>query len=417
MNIQEFIGEYLEALGGRGPDRQFVQARKRRLRAIDFYQGNQFDYVAKKYAKIPNITIVTDNVTRRVVQEWSMVYKKAPDYSSEKLIEVFPRRTEAMKSCERYRNLLGVVLVRPMIRNGKGEHDVIMDFMPFFNTDDSTVDPVAIAYPFSNGQHVIWTEDRYTKFDAEGHILENDDHTYGRMPFAYAFSEYGEWDHSGMNDVVDANLVYDEGLTNLHHTHFFQSFKIPYFTTSSSLNPEDKKIELDVSKPIVLENITDSKIGMLDLQSNFTQSIEVMKFTLDRTLSNYHMRADFDESGNPSSGFSIIARKSGLIEAREAMIPGWRSFEDELYKLEKLVCEKNQIALDKENEVIFKDQEVLRDPKDVREEWDWLIDNGYKRPVDYLIEEKGMSEKEAIKQMEQAGGTLTEALRTPVERV
>jgi hypothetical protein len=303
--------------------------------------------------------------------------------------------------------------VRPVIKDGKGYHDVVMDYMAFFDTDESLIDPIAIIHPLSNGKHMLFTPDEYIKFDMEGKILEREPNIYKRLPFAYAFSEYGEWDNSGMNDVVDANLVYNEGLTNLHHTHYFQSFKIPYVISSMSLN--GVKVELDVSKPIVLENAGDTKIGMLDLQSNFTESINVMKFTLDRVLSNYHMRAEFDDSGNVSSGLSIIARKSGLIEAREAMIPGWKRFEDDLFEIERMVCEKNRKPLEKENEVVFAEQEILRDPADVRAEWDWLIDNGYKRPVDYLIEERGMSEEEAMKQMEEAGGTLTEALRAPVE--
>jgi hypothetical protein len=158
-------------------------------------------------------------------------------------------------------------------------------------------------------------------------------------------------------------------------------------------------------------------IGMLDLQSNFTQSIEVMKFTLDRTLSNYHMRSEFEDGGNVSSGLSIIARKSGLMEAREAMIPGWDAFESDLYDMERLVCEKNNINLDKVNEVTFTLDPIVKDPQETRDHWDWLINNGYKRPIDYMIEEMGLSEEEAQKRIEDAGGEFITALRSPAEPV
>ncbi|MFA4990601.1 MAG: hypothetical protein WC579_01655 [Candidatus Paceibacterota bacterium] len=413
MNINNFIDEYLATIKGMGGDKRFMELRAERLMGIDFYQGYQEYYVRKKYENIKNITIVTDNFTRRVVQEWSMVYKQSPKYSSEKLLGIFPNRINALKSCERYRNLLGMVLVRPLVDNGKGYHDVIMDFMPFFDYNEVSGEPVAYAYPYTNGNYNIWTNDEIVIFDFEGNIQERRRNDFGFMPFVPAFVEWGEWEHSGMNDVVRSNLVYNEGLTNLHHAHYFQSFKIPYVISESSLH--NFNIDLDVSKPIVIENASGVNIGMLDNEANFTQSIEVLRYTLDRTLSNYHMRADFDESGNPSSGFSIIARKSGLLEAREGMIPGWQTFEKELYELEKKICSMNGISLEKEHIIEFKPVEMIKDQAEIRAHWDWLIANGYKRPIDYMIEEMGMTEEEAKKQIGEAGGEFVSALKTPVE--
>jgi hypothetical protein len=56
---------------------------------------------------------------------------------------------------------------------------------------------------------------------------------------------------------------------------------------------------------------------------------------------------------------------------------------------------------------------IAKEPKEIREHWDWLISNGYKYPIDYMIEEMGLSKEEAKFRVKEAGGEFLIALREP----
>ena len=94
---------------------------------LDFYEDRQMqdkyltDYGFKKKDKTTDLPISSYNITRKVIDKISLVYKNAPermlkdqeDDAYNQWVSDNPKFNLAMKKAERYKNHLGKILVRP----------------------------------------------------------------------------------------------------------------------------------------------------------------------------------------------------------------------------------------------------------------------------------------------------------------
>jgi len=239
---------------------------------IDYYQGEQLSHlhdVLKRQFKHPErlrLQPSFSNLTRRIINEVSVVYKRSPTRfltgkdgkriegpKSDIFVEMYEgaRADSVLKKVNRYTNLLNTILVQAVWRNERVELDIITP--DIVNVVQDAIDPTRASAiiieqsyadtvalegpqnPFGASKLMIaWTKDDHMVFDEQGRArpeLANEEGTnpYGILPFVVFRDAYPDsyfW-NTGTDDLICAQDTLNVQLTELNQLVKMQSFSIP----------------------------------------------------------------------------------------------------------------------------------------------------------------------------------------------
>ena len=388
----------------------------------DFYEDRQLqdeyikDWGFKKKDNTTDLPLASYNVTKKIINKISLVYKNAPergiidtkedaDDAYEQWITLNPKFNQAIKQAERYKNLLGKVLYRP---HYKKETESWVFFVESYYEahflDGDPLNPVAYSYPLkqrltdvrseTEDWWVFWSNDLYffyipgtntTKIDTK---FPDDKNPFGIIPFVELRDNFpvNQYECSGAVSLMQANENINIAMNDLNLMVHYQAFDQPIGTGIQE--KEAKNIEMGPQK-IVLLGDPESNISLLGYSPQIMDSIEAVKFQLNTIAEMYNLRmsASLDKQG-PVSGFSLLVQNIDLLEAREDDVEIAEIGEKEIYKVISSMQDyyklKPSLPKDAEITVNFADIDFPINQKEELDIRDWYIEHNIKTPLDYM---------------------------------
>ena len=375
---------------------QFDRMQTDRDRCIDYYTYNNTERYVTEYFEGTlqrEIPLYTNNLTKRLINRISLVYKEGPDRAvvNDNYLNLIEDKNYSLKKLERLHNLVGTVALCCKWYEGKFYYSPIIEFEPIMNPDNP-LEVMAIVYPVpktSGNAYQKNIEDDFIYWDAENHfrfdswgkkisINENDVNPYGVLPFVFIQpnNQIDEFWNEGAKDIALANTQIDIAMTMLQH-HIRSAggqFVIEGMVDSSN-------IELGLNKVVVMDN---GQMTNIATQTNINDIIDGIKFQMQNVAMNHHLSFDFGMSGS-KSGVALKIENLELLEAREDDVEKFRKIEKELYNIERVISEvEGGGSLPEDFSVDFKEVE-FPDYEQELKEWDWKFKNGIADVADYLM--------------------------------
>lgn len=392
----------------------------------DFYEGRQ---LASKYYdeygyKNPKIPLAAVNITKKIVDKISLIYKYAPerflDIEAETdnyrdYIQQNPRFNLSLKIAERYKNLLYKILYRPVYDEiqGKWHYYIETEYEPHF-TGDNMLTPFAYSIPikiantrfssiFNEDRWMFYSKDMYFFHDNDFKAIPDPDHPdminpYGIIPFVELRADVpvDKYDTQGMLELIQANQAINIALMNLNMMIHFQAFGI---LTGKNISEQDAgKIKIGADK-IALTG--DGDLSILNTNPMIAETIEAIKQQIQLIAWTYNLSINWTIEGTPASGFSLIVQNIDLLEQRHDDVELAELQEKEIYEVIAMISKyhnlKPALMPDAELHLDFQDIDFPINQKEELERWEWELSHNAKSIVDYIQSQNPeMSEEEAI---------------------
>ena len=427
------------------------QWKQARYEALDYYNGDTYDYTADYFSDSTLSKVVAGNVniTKRVIDRISLVYMHPPvrQYTKEEVTELFMDKEQKLQRLERMTNLLDAVLLKPVFRTKEDgtsciEYDIIMDYEPMFGEDP--LKPEAVIYPITSRASVLdttpnlyayWDSENTFTFDDTGKKYTTDDNPdminpYGKLPFVECFRdgkpEFSYLDTNASNDLISTNLAINVAETNKNANVMFQSFGY-LFVNGTGIDKDTMQIGQDKINYLGV----DGNISIVSPPNAIPALDESIKSSYKMLAQNYHLPTSFVDGTTAESGVALRLRNQELQDDRKSDVARWRDFEFKLFDLERLIIavELGQDAGDLEDVDYSESVDILSD-KEQREKWDWELSNGLidladimmqrnpdltrEEAEDYLFDRREV-EMEDADEAPSAESTLLSALQRPTE--
>ena len=431
-NVQQVIDESITRIKQDNYDSMHME----RDMALDYYQYNNTSrYIAKYFEGSiqSEMPLYTNNMTKRLINRISLVYKDAPirEIESDDYESLIKMKDVQFKTFERIHNLLGTIAVQ-VIWNDEYQcfnYRPVLKFEPVFDKDDP-LHPIGIVYVASRttgstwqnqaDEFIYWSDEDHFRFDSDGiikNVNEENENPYGVMPFCFLqpntiVDEF--WNDGGI-DIAFANRQIDVSMTMLQH-HIRSAGG--QFVIEGQV--DSRNLRLGLNRVIQLEN---AEMDNISPNVNINDIIEGVKFQLQNVAQNHHVSFDFGLSGS-QSGVALKMENLELLESREDEVEKFRYVEDKIYNIERAILEAEtgrtlpeEIRLDYA-EVEFPDEE------NERQRWEWKFKHGIADKVDYLMEtnpDRFTSREEAQAYLDERSSTqsnketngLLNALKSP----
>ena len=389
-NAAQVIKESIERLKTINQDKYFAV----RDEAIDYYLYNNTKKYIDNYftgSLQEEIPLYTSNLTKRLINRMSLVYKKPPireiannDYESLTI-----KKDWKFKTFERVHNLLGTIAVQ-VSWNGVGfNYTPIINFEPIFNPENPT-EPMAVIYAVQKTAEskfhtqedvfVYWDAEQHFKFDSTGKrisVNDGDVNPYGIIPFVFIQPNemIDEFWNDGALDIPEANKQIDIAMTSLQH-HIRAAGGQWVIEGRADVN----KIKLGLNKVL----ITDGIVKNLGSQVEINGIMEGIKFQLQNVAQNHHITFDFGLSGS-KSGSALIMENMELLESREDDVEKWNMVEQEVYQIEKVIAAVEMgRMLPEDIAVDFTEVNFPNIDKEI-DEWEWKFKHGIADKIDYIM--------------------------------
>ena len=423
--------------------------RKRRERALDYYDGRTEKYTGRYFnrnmaAKIP---IANVNITKRIVDRISLVYMVAPkrEYTKPEITEYFIDKDFKMQRLERFTNLLDSVLIKPTFRNGAIDYDIIHDFEPRFGEDPMR--PIAYTYPLAIKSEVLdttpelfayWDKDHTFIYDRDGKIYDDENNPehinfYGILPFVECFREgrpeYAYLDTEPANDIIKTNLVLNVAETNKSANIHYQSFGYIYANGAQV----DKK-DLDIGQDQIYYLGVDGQLNIVSPPNSIPALTQSIKESYKMLAQNYHLPTSFAEGTTAESGVALRLRNQELQDNKKSDIIKWNDVERRLFDVERQIL-TTELMIDAGSleSIDYGESTDVMSVQEQRDQWEWELSKGIidvadilmqKDPdrfpdretaEDYLFERNGgLVDGELDEDDEQETSPLLKALTSPV---
>jgi len=414
---------------------------------LDFYEDRQMqdkyltDYGFKKKDKTTDLPISSYNITRKVIDKISLVYKNAPermlkdqeDDAYNQWVSDNPKFNLAMKKAERYKNLLGKILFRPHYKDDKWVFFIETMYEAHFLEGDP-LNPVAYSYPkkqilsspenVNDDWWVFWSDEFYffyipgTKKVSYDPNYPDGVNPFGIIPFVELRDDFpvNQYDCSGAVSLISANENINIAMNDLNLMIHFQAFDQQVV---KGVNPSDikgKTLETGPNKLLVL-GTPDADLSLLGYNPKIMECIEAIKFNIQTIGWTYNLSINWSVEGNPASGFSLMVQNIDLIEAREDDVEIAEIGEKEIYNvLSKMVSFHSIQPKLPEDAVLlvnFADIDFPVNQKEQLDERDWYISHNIKTPLDYMDADLDEAEKLAkFYENKKLNGSLTAAEET-----
>ena len=351
-------------------------------------EGNYFD--SKSFNEVPPYNM---NLTKKFIDKKSRIYTLSPNRNlgnksaNKQYDELLFYKDLRMKHIERMTNLIGTPAVRVMWEEDEDkkcfEYRVVYYYDAYFSPPEP-YHPYAIIYPILNPtQEVNYTEPaEFAYWDSQVNIIYDENgntkaeypNPYGVLPFVFPRDTeqiddfYGE----GSTDVVatneHVNILMTELMLGLRFQMFGQSWASGVYEDQPIARVgSDKLINLPV----------DGRFGIESPGGDPQKVMEIAKSMIEMLAVSKHMYVTFDSNQDrPSSGLALRIKDFEFVEDYKDDIETWRIFEDELYKLEKIIADKNGVNLADKFSIDFKEPEYPRSISEQIQKDDWELANG-----------------------------------------
>ena len=217
-----------------------------RLDALNFYRGRTREYITPYFSRdtLAKVPVSNINIVKRIIDRISLCYMVDParDVSYDGYADLTLSKGFRMQKLERYVNLLEVVLIKPCLRGGVLDYDIVTDFEPAFG--DDPMKPTSIEYPLATRSSVrdetpeiwaYWSESEhflYDKNNSNKRVYNSENpkniNPYGVLPFTAVFRdgmpETHYLDTDACSDMIQSNLFLNLVDTSRTANILFQSF-------------------------------------------------------------------------------------------------------------------------------------------------------------------------------------------------
>ena len=351
-------------------------------------EGNYFD--SKSFNEVPPYNM---NLTKKFIDKKSRIYTLSPNRNlgnksaNKQYDELLFYKDLRMKHIERMTNLIGTPAVRVMWEEDEDkkcfEYRVVYYYDAYFSPPEP-YHPYAIIYPILNptqevdyaepAEFAYWDSQVNIIYDENGHTKAEYPNPYGVLPFVFPRDTeqiddfYGE----GSTDVVatneHVNILMTELMLGLRFQMFGQSWASGVYEDQPIARVgSDKLINLPV----------DGRFGIESPGGDPQKVMEIAKSMIEMLAVSKHMYVTFDSNQDrPSSGLALRIKDFEFVEDYKDDIETWRIFEDELYKLEKIIADKNGVNLADKFSIDFKEPEYPRSISEQIQKDDWELANG-----------------------------------------
>ena len=356
----------------------------------DFYRGIQSDdkYLTVFGFKdddgqemIPRGSI---NLTRKIIDKISLVYKYAPSRQLDSTVqankqkklslkegEMFepeqdiydqwcgdhPWFNRSLKTAERYKNLLHRLLYRPFYFPDalRWQFFIETDYEPHF-LDGDPLHPFAYSYPIKRNTtntnfyqalkeedfYVFWSDELYFIYSAEGQIYTKppwnpDAPDYGgENPFkksplielikADAVDRYDE--SPGEVQLIEANQQINVAMMNINMCMHYQMYNQAYLSGLDELQavPKTGPYRTWILGP------PEASAGILQYNPQLIQSMQTIREQIQTVAWTYDVSVEWAVEGTPASGFSLIVRNIDLLESRQDDVEVAEIQENDIYQ-------------------------------------------------------------------------------------
>lgn len=356
---------------------------------IEAYEGDNLRELTDKYftskdGKVQkSVPSAEGNLLDRAIRRMSLVYKDAPDYGVEKWPNGYDpmKRWLFMKRAERIANNIGTILLRPVVRNGEMDYDLIWNYFPFF--DDDPLTPTGILYSVVTSNlndlpeidWIFWTKDLLVVFDSNFKVKRQPDNEknvnkFGILPFITVNVRQGQdyWNWGYGKPLLDANTAINVALTEMRLGMRF-SMMGQWVATGVI---DDVTIKLGVDQVINLPE--KATLTAESPPASMDEATTYIKTEYENAFQNIGLHITWGEKGGVPSGESLKVKNIELLERREDALPVWLKADSDLYEVERVVWEKSEGTKGKlqDREVNFAEVEfpVTPEQQQARDEWD-----------------------------------------------
>lgn len=422
---------------------------KNREKIMDFYMNRQYlDEYLKNYGFDDDYPLSTVNITKKIIDKISLVYKNPPDRRLEKKNKPKPKKDEngndvkaeiieevdqyqefindhpefnvGLRVAERLKNALHVVLYRPMWYGDNWNFNWIETEWESVYQEGNPLRPIGYFIPMkrdsymtdkrliTENKYMYWSKDQYFWVDEHGNISYDPEYPDGvnpfkRLPFIEMRKELAVDDPwpEGAIDLVSCNQAINIIINDLNMSIRYQSFDQTYI---EGIDEKDAgKFKRGPNKTWYT-NHPESKFGNLTFQPKIEATIAAIQKQIDIIAWAYGVHVDWELSGSPASGFSMMVQNIDLLEAREDDVQFCQMYEKELYDIIQVQTE----VLDTDTKTLpklgnglklvvdFQEIDFPINEAEKRDADDWAVEHNIKSEID-LIQEANpdMDEEEA----------------------
>ena len=324
---------------------------------LDYYNGNNTkSYIEDKFDldAFREVPPYEANITKKFINKMSRIYTVGADRNvNEKYDNLSVLKDSKMKHIERMTRLIGSIAVRVMYIDNEMPHfdyQPIYYFHPFFGEDPFK--PVAISYPLmhftedasnsDSAQYIHWNAENYLIFDENGKVLDEGEHGYGMLPFAFTHREHqsDSFYVEGANDIMNANEHINLTMTEMQLGLRFQMFGQPVVSGADLGN--NQRFGSDV----ILELPSDANYNIQSPAGDIEKVIENVKFQMELVAQNNHLSVQFAQDGGETpSGIALKIKDLESFEDYQDDLALWTQYEHEIYQIERNIARTFNIGL------------------------------------------------------------------------
>ncbi len=324
---------------------------------LDYYNGNDTaNYIASKFdlEAFREVPPYEANITKKFINKMSRVYTIGASRNVNKKYDNFSvLKDSKMKHIERMTRLVGTIATRIMYVDGEMpyfDYQPIYYFHPFFA--DDPFKPVAISYPLMNYvedasnadkcQYIHWNEIEYVIFDEDGVVLEQKEHGYGVLPFAFTHREHqcDSFYVEGANDIMNANEHINITMTEMQLGLRFQMFGQPVVSGADLGNRQR------FGSDVILELPDGANYDIKSPSGDINKVIENVKFQMELVAQNNHLSVQFAQDGGETpSGIALKIKDLESFEDYQDDLELWKRYEHEMYQIERKIASVLNISM------------------------------------------------------------------------
>lgn len=392
-------------------------------KAVDFYNNiqNSDDYLKQYGHESTEIPLQTINITKKIIDKISLLYKKPPDRNNENYLQWAQENKSfdiSLKVAERFKKLTGGVLYRPVYLQDIGWRFFIdYEFKPHF-VDGDPLNPVAYSIPIkhdvtnTNAKTIIedwhiFVSDKlffwFSKSDSRKvkyfDWAPNGEHNLGLLPVVFIRNGFpvDRWKPYPANDLIESNQAINVNLNNLNLGIQMQAFDQPFVT---GVRPDEaKEIQMGPTKIITLGD-SDATVGSLGFSPKLAEIYESIKFEFEAIHRAYNVNVDWSMSGDVSSGFALTVKNIDLMESREDDIALAQLYEQQIYDIvqaqqEAFKLKGPKLTKGEKLQVVFSEMNFPINEDEDRKKIDWELTNNATTVYKYMMNKYNMSEEDA----------------------
>jgi len=336
---------------------------------LDYYNGNNTSqYIVEKFdlEAFREVPPYQSNITKKFINKMSRIYTVGASRNvNNKYTALTKLKDTKMKHIERMTRLIGTIATRIVYMDTENpyfDYQPVYYFHPFFGNDPFK--PVAISYPLMNytedssksdsTQYIHWNSEEYFIFDEDGNILEENQHGYGVLPFAFTHREHqtDSFYVEGANDIVSANEHINITMTEMQLGLRFQMFGQPVVSGADLGNRQR------FGSDVILELPSDANYDIKSPSGDIEKVIENVKFQMELVAQNNHLFVQFAQDGGETpSGIALKIKDLERFEDYQDDLALFTLYEHKMYNVEKVLASSFGVNLPNELKIDFNEPE------------------------------------------------------------